>query len=75
MKINAAELLRKEIVRKKKAAVWISGVYDPYQPLEAKYTLTRNCLQILADHDWPVVVQTRSPLTLRDIDIQSEPTR
>ena len=72
VKINAAELLRKEIGKKQKAAVWISGVCDPYQPLEAKYTLTRHCLQILADHDWPVVVQTRSSLVLRDIDILRE---
>jgi len=31
--------------------------------------LTRRCLAILAQHDWPVVVQTRSPQVLRDIDI------
>ncbi|ABK97818.1 SPL family radical SAM protein [Pelobacter propionicus] len=69
VKINAAELLQKEIGKKKKDSVWISGVCDPYQPLEAEYRLTRRCLQILADYDWPVVVQTRSPLVLRDIDI------
>ena len=69
VKINAAELLQKEIGRKKEAVVWISGVCDPYQPLEAKYSLTRHCLQILAEQDWQVVVQTRSPLVLRDIDI------
>jgi DNA repair photolyase len=44
-------------------------VCDPYQPLEAKYKLTRQCLEILAQNNWPVVVQTRSPLVLRDIDI------
>ncbi len=69
VKVNAPELLQKEIIRKKKAQVWISGVCDPYQPLEAKYELTRKCLQILAQNDWPVVIQTRSPLVLRDIDI------
>lgn len=72
VKINAAELLQKEIPRKKKAPVWISGVCDPYQPLEEKYRLTRQCLQILARNDWPVVVQTRSPLVLRDLDILRE---
>ena len=72
VKINAAELLQKEINKKKKAKVWISGVCDPYQPLEAKYQLTRQCLQILAQNDWPVVIQTRSPLVLRDIDIIKE---
>lgn len=69
VKINAAELLRVEIKKKKRAAVWVSGVCDPYQPLEAKYKLTRQCLEILADNDWPVIIQTRSPLILRDTDI------
>ena len=72
VKVNAVELLLKEINRKKKATVWISGVCDPYQPLEGKYKLTGQCLQILAHHDWPVVVQTRSPLVLRDMDILKE---
>lgn len=47
----------------------MSGVCDPYQPLEAKYGLTRKCLEIFARSDWPVVIQTRSPLVLRDMDI------
>ena len=68
-KINAADLLRSEINKKKRAKVWISGVCDPYQPLERKYELTRKCLEILAQNDWPVVIQTRSPLVLRDMDI------
>ena len=69
VKINAPELLRKEIIKKPPAKVWVSGVCDPYQPLEARYQLTRQCLEILAQHDWPVVIQTRSPLVLRDIEI------
>jgi DNA repair photolyase len=69
VKINAAELLAKEILKKKQGEVWVSGVCDPYQPLEAKYKLTRSCLAILADYNWPVTIQTRSPLILRDIDI------
>jgi len=69
VKINAAEFLRKEITKKKRGKVWVSGVCDPYQPLEAKYQLTRQCLEILAQNSWPVIIQTRSPLVLRDIDI------
>ena len=69
VKINAVELLRKDLRKKKKGTVWVSGVCDPYQPLEAKYRLTRQCLEILAETDWSVVVQTRSPLVLRDMDI------
>jgi len=69
VKVNAPELLKKQISRKNPEKVWISGVCDPYQPLESKYQLTRQCLEILAHHDWPVVIQTRSPLALRDMEI------
>jgi DNA repair photolyase len=70
VKVNAPDLLRKEITRKKKSGrVWVSGVCDPYQPLESKYKLSRQCLEILKQHNWPVTVQTRSPLVLRDIDV------
>ena len=69
VKINAPDLLRKEIQKKKREKVWVSGVCDPYQPLEATYRLTRQCLEILAQNNWPVIIQTRSPLVLRDMDI------
>jgi len=69
VKVNAADLLRVEIKKKKRERVWISGVCDPYQPLEAQYKLTRQCLEILAQNNWPVTVQTRSPLVIRDMDI------
>lgn len=69
VKVNAAALLRQEITKKKRGKVWVSGVCDPYQPLEEKYRLTRQCLEILARNAWPVIIQTRSPLVLRDIDI------
>jgi DNA repair photolyase len=69
VRTNAAELLRVEIKKKKCGTVWVSGLCDPYQPLEANYEITRKCLQILADNKWPVVVQTRSSLVLRDLDI------
>jgi DNA repair photolyase len=69
VKINASDLLQVEIKRKKRGSVWMSGVCDPYQPLEGKNRLSRRCLEILKQHNWPVIVQTRSPLILRDIDI------
>jgi len=72
VKINVADLLRGEIKKKQRKKVWVSGVCDPYQPLEAKYHLTRQCLEILAQNHWPVVIQTRSPLVLRDIDIMKD---
>ncbi|MFA5079176.1 MAG: radical SAM protein [Dehalococcoidia bacterium] len=72
VKINALDLLQKEVSRKKPGRVWVSGVCDPYQPLESKYEMTRQSLKILQQHQWPVTVQTRSPLVLRDIDILKE---
>lgn len=69
VKINAPDLLRVEIQKKKRGIVWVSGVCDPYQPLEAQYRLTRQCLEILVRYEWPVIIQTRSPLVLRDMDI------
>jgi len=69
VKINAPELLRKEITKKKRGRVWMSGLCDPYQPLELKYELTRKCLEVLFANEWPVTIQTRSPLVLRDLDI------
>ena len=69
VKINAPELLIEEIRRKKAGRVWISGVCDPYQPVERRYGLTRKCLEILIKNDWPVTIQTKSPLILRDLDL------
>jgi DNA repair photolyase len=72
VKVNAPDLLRREITRKPVGRVWMSGVCDPYQPLEERYGLTRRCLDILVRNAWPVTVQTRSPLVLRDLDILVE---
>ncbi len=69
IKVNAPDLLTKELKKKRKGTVWVSGVTDPYQPLEKKYKLTRRCLDLLVQNDWPVIIQTRSPLVLRDMDI------
>ena len=69
VKVNAPELLRKQVVRAKKGTVWLSSVCDPYQPLEEKYKLTRQCLAILAEARFPVNIQTKMTLVLRDLDI------
>lgn len=69
VKINAPELLAGEVKKKKVGKVWISGVCDPYQPLEKKYMITKRCLEVLAENAWPFTVQTKSPLVLRDIGI------
>lgn len=68
VKINAPELLAHEVKRKKTGRVWVSGVCDPYQPLEKKYMITKQCLDILVEHRWLFTVQTKSDLVIRDIE-------
>ena len=72
IKINAPELLRRQLDKAKRGTVWISSVCDPYQPLEAKYGLTRRCLRELAKKGFPVNIQTKSNLVLRDVDLFQE---
>ena len=69
VKINAVSLLQREIRRKRAGKVWISGVCDPYQSAEKEYELTKGCLEVLLRHGWPVLVQTKSPLVLRDVEL------
>jgi DNA repair photolyase len=69
IKVNAPEVLAKQVLKAKKGTVWLSSVCDAYQPLEAKYKLTRRCLEILAAARFPVNVQTKSVLVLRDLDV------
>jgi len=69
IKVNASELLAREIKRKRMGRVWVSGVCDPYQASEKRYRLTARCLEILLEHQWPVTIQTKSSLVLRDIEI------
>jgi DNA repair photolyase len=69
VKINAPEILRKQLLRAKRGTVWISSVCDPYQSLEGKYELTRRCLKELLEKQFPVNIQTKSKLVLRDMDL------
>ncbi|MGD2294418.1 MAG: radical SAM protein [Candidatus Aminicenantes bacterium] len=69
VKINAPELLRKQLQKAKRGAVWVSSVCDPYQPLEARYNLTRQCLEELLKVQFPVNIQTKSKLVVRDLDL------
>lgn len=69
VKINASQLLEKQLKNAKKDCVSISTVTDPYQPIEKKYEITRKCLEILMRYDFPVSILTKSPLVLRDIDL------
>ena len=69
---NMPLILAKELKNKKSGVVGISTVTDPYQPMEKKYNLTRYCLEQLLIHDFPVFIQTKSKLVLRDLDLISK---
>lgn len=69
VKINLPRVLSKELRTKKKGVVGLGTVTDPYQPAEKKYEITRRCLELLQMHDFPVCIQTKSSLVLRDMDL------
>jgi len=69
VKKNIPVVLAHELKKKKPGVVGISTVTDPYQPLEQKYRLTRFCLEQLLQYDFPVHIQTKSSLVIRDIDL------
>jgi DNA repair photolyase len=68
-KINAVELARKQARKLAGQAVYISSVTDPYLPAERTLELTRGILLALVPHQPRVLIQTRGPLVVRDIDI------
>jgi DNA repair photolyase len=68
-KRNLAARLSAELRRAKPGVIGIGTVTDPYQPAEAKRGLTRECLEILREHNHPVCIQTKSDLVMRDLDL------
>jgi DNA repair photolyase len=74
VKTNAPELLRAEL----ESPCWrpqtlvLSGVTDPYQPIERKLCITGGCLEVLAKFRNPVAIITKNRLVTRDIDLLSE---
>ena len=70
VKVNAAELIRKERALVYGAKIFFSSATDPYQYLELKYRLSRACLtQLLQYQPAKVTMHTRSHLILQDIDL------
>src|SRR5881296_1784303 len=74
VKTNAPELLRAELEspRWHPQTLVMSGVTDPYQPIERKLRITRRCLEVLAQFRNPVAIITKNRLVTRDVDILSE---
>ena len=71
VKENALQLLMK--FRKRplyNKSIYMSSATDPYQPIERELELTRSLLQeFIKYHHIRLVIQTRSPLVVRDIEL------
>ena len=78
VKINAPQLLKHELNKLEKkhknkdfGSIFFSSVTDPYNGMEAKYKLTRQCLQVLLDFNYQgsISILTKSPLVTEDINL------
>jgi DNA repair photolyase len=70
-KTNAPELLRAELAKPgyKPSPIALGANTDCYQPIERKYRITRQILEVLAECNHPVTLVTKSALVERDLDI------
>jgi len=70
VKTNIAEQLDKELSKKHQGEpISISGVTDCYQPIERKYKLMPQILEVIKKHKNPIVITTKSNLILRDLEL------
>jgi len=74
VKVDAPQLLERELSSRKwiPQVIAISGVTDPYQPVERRLKITRGCLEVLARFRNPVGIITKNRLVTRDIDLLSK---
>lgn len=76
-KPNAARLLQQELQAPgyRCKVIGLGTNTDPYQPIERKWRVTRQILEVLAAHRHPLTIITKSALVERDIDILSAMAR
>jgi DNA repair photolyase len=73
VKVNAPELLRDELSRKRvKGVIGLGSMNDPFMPLPSPYDLTPSTLKIIAEFRFPVHIITKSDRVLRVIDTLAE---
>jgi DNA repair photolyase len=77
VKEDAPELLRRELASKrwKPQLLALSGVTDPYQPIERRLQVTRRCIEVLTEARNPTGIITKNHLVTRDIDLFEELNR
>jgi DNA repair photolyase len=72
-KPDAAALLRAELAKPsyRCAPIAMGTNTDPYQPIERDWRITRQCIEVLAECDHPLMITTKSDRVVRDIDLLS----
>lgn len=76
VKKDAARVLEHSLKRKRtRGMISVGGLSDPYNPLEEKFGIMRDCLRVLDRCDFGVAITTRYSLLLRDMDILKELAR
>jgi DNA repair photolyase len=70
-KPDAPDLLRRELAAPSYECrpIAFGTNTDPYQPIEARYRITRACLEVLAETRHPITITTKSDRVLADIDL------
>src|SRR6267142_1150831 len=70
-KTNAAELLRAELSKPSYSCepLTVGVTTDCYQPIERKFRITRQILEVLAECEHPFTLVTKSALVERDLDL------
>ena len=76
-KPDAARLLRETLAKPRyvPAPIAMGTNTDPYQPIEARYRITRQVLELCLETRHPVTITTKSARVVRDIDILAELAR
>ncbi|MDD4983994.1 MAG: radical SAM protein [Candidatus ainarchaeum sp.] len=69
VKINAPELVSRDMQKYKGEFITIGSVTDPYNPAERKYKITRQILEKLLPYQPEFDILTKSNLVLRDLDL------
>ncbi len=73
-KPNAAVLLRETLAKPgyKPAPIAMGTNTDPYQPIEHRYGITRQLLELCLEVRHPVTITTKSARVTRDLDLLAE---
>ncbi|MEW9853672.1 PA0069 family radical SAM protein [Novosphingobium sp. M1R2S20] len=73
-KPSAARLLRETLAKPGyvPAPIAMGTNTDPYQPIEARYRITRDVLELCLETRHPVTITTKSDRLLRDLDLLAE---